>query len=377
MSAHDQFTMRMGGGLTWLNTRHELDCTEILVLDTLILLDGPKGCHPTLEKIAKVCGRPQPTVRQVIKKLVKERRLIDYEKRPYRDSRGRERMSKNYYYIFSEEIEHALEFAAETLALDPEERQLSLLQDDPDSARDDQYRDQSEHLQDTPADPDSARGTRYRDPDSARDDQYRDQSEHLQDTPADPDSARDDQYRDQSEHLQDTPADPDSARGTRYRDPDSARDDQYRDPIARVTRANRGRLVGRKDLYLKKIKDPTYLPTYATPTEDHKTLTRAMLAHPDISLPKDFTEAVAHKLKPHVVFHVCLAYCADLRLGKVDDAGVLMYRLAHLDESLPRRLPNSQTENIQFYQDFYLYIQEVERENERKRYEQEIEENSP
>ena len=150
MSAHDQFTMRMGGGLTWLNTRHELDCTEILVLDTLILLDGPKGCYPTLEKIAKVCGRPQPTVRQVIKKLVKERRLIDYEKRPYRDSRGRERMSKNYYYIFSEEIEHALEFAAETLALDPEEMQLSLLQDDPDSARDDRYRDQSDRTSRTP-----------------------------------------------------------------------------------------------------------------------------------------------------------------------------------------------------------------------------------
>ena len=322
MSAHDQFTMRMGGGLTWLNTRHELDCTEILVLDTLILLDGPKGCYPTLEKIAKVCGRPQPTVRQVIKKLVKERRLIDYEKRPYRDSRGRERMSKNYYYIFSEEIEHALEFAAETLALDPEERQLSLLQ-------------------------------------------------------SDPDSARDDRYRDQSEHIQDSPADPDSARGTRYRDPDSARDDRYRDPIARVTRANRGRLVGRKDLYLDKIKDPTYLPTYATPTEDHQILTRAMLAHPDISLPDDFAEAVAHKLKPHVVFHVCIAYFADLRLGKVDNAGALMYRLAHLDESRPRRLPNAQTENIQFYRDFYLHVQEVERENERKRYEKEIEENSP
>ena len=213
MSAHDQFTMRMGGGLTWLNTRHELDCTEILVLDTLILLDGPKGCYPTLEKIAKVCGRPQPTVRQVIKKLVKERRLIDYEKRPYRDSRGRERMSKNYYYIFSEEIEHALEFAAETLALDPEERQLSLLQSDPDSARDDRYRDHPERLQDSPADPDSARGTRYRDPDSARDDRYRDQSEHIQDSPADPDSARGTRYRD-----------PDSARDDRYRGPDSARD---------------------------------------------------------------------------------------------------------------------------------------------------------
>ena len=355
MSAHDQFTMRMGGGLTWLNTRHELDCTEILVLDTLILLDGPKGCYPTLEKIAKVCGRPQPTVRQVIKKLVKERRLIDYEKRPYRDSRGRERMSKNYYYIFSEEIEHALEFAAETLALDPEERQLSLLQSDPDSARDDRYRDQPEHIQDSPADPDSARGTRYRDPDSARDDRYRDQSEHIQDSPADPDSAR----------------------STRYRDPDSARDDRYRDPIARVTRANRGRLVGRKDLYLDKIKDPTYLPTYATPTEDHRILTRAMLAHPDISLPDDFAKAVAHKLKPHVVFHVCIAYCADLRLGKVDNAGALMYRLAHLDESRPRRLPNAQTENIQFYRDFYLHVQEVERENEQKRYEKEIEENSP
>ena len=354
MSAHDQFTMRMGGGLTWLNTRHELDCTEILVLDTLILLDGPKGCYPTLEKIAKVCGRPQPTVRQVIKKLVKERRLIDYEKRPYRDSRGRERMSKNYYYIFSEDIEHALEFAAETLALDPEEMQLSLLQDDPDSARDDRYRDQSDHLQDTPADPDSARGTRYRDPDSARDDRYRDQPDHLQDTSADPDSAR----------------------GTRYRDPDSARDDRYRDPIARVTRANRGRLVGRKDLYLNRIKDPSYLPTYATPSEEDQQLARAMMAHPDVGLPEDFSEAVARKLRPHVIFHICAAYCFDLKRGVVESPGALMHRFAYIDETPPRRVTNPQAEETDFYQQFHAYAAQIFHDIEQKHYEQDLEENS-
>lgn len=97
-----------------------------------------------------------------------------------------------------------------------------------------------------------------------------------------------------------------------------------------------------------------------------------MLAHPEISLPDDFAEAVARKLKPHVVFHVCVAYCADLGRGAVDNAGALMYRLAHLDETRPRLLPGSQTENIRFHQDFHLHVEEIEREIDQRLHEQEV-----
>lgn len=288
MSAHDQFTIQLGGGLTWLAKRHDLSCTEVQVVNTLILLDGPDGCHPSFATIAEVSGRPYLMVRKSIKSL-KEKRLIDTENRPYRDARGRELKSKSYTYVFSEEIEQALEFAAETIELRRRKTQMPLLSADPDRAPGDLYLDQ----------------------------------------------------------------------------------------IARQGITNRGRLVGRKDLYLQKIKDPTYLPTYATPNEDDQRLSLTMMSHPDISLPEDFKEAVARKLRPQVVFHVCACYCFDLARGAVQNTGVLMYRLANLDQSPPRRLSDAQGETIEFYQQFHIYAEQIMRDIKQKEYDQEIAEDTP
>ncbi|MCY3899293.1 MAG: hypothetical protein OXF86_12005 [Caldilineaceae bacterium] len=333
MSAHDQFTIQLGGGLTWLAKRHDLSCTEVQVVNTLILLDGPDGCHPSFATIAEVSGRPYLMVRKSIKSL-KEKRLIDTENRPYRDARGRELKSKSYTYVFSEEIEQALEFAAETIELRRRKTQMPLLS----------------------ADPDRAPGDLYLDPNRAPEDPY-----------LDPDRAPGDPYLDQPGQ----PADPDRAPEDLYLDPDRAPGDPYLDQIARQGITNRGRLVGRKDLYLQKIKDPTYLPTYATPDEDDQRLSLTMMSHPDISLPEDFKEAVARKFRPQVVFHVCACYCFDLARGAVQNTGVLMYRLANLDQSPPRRLSDAQGETIEFYQQFHVYAEQIMRDIEQKEYEQE------
>ncbi|MCY3994413.1 MAG: hypothetical protein OXF50_24530 [Caldilineaceae bacterium] len=339
MSAHDQFTIQLGGGLTWLAKRHDLSCTEVQVVNTLILLDGPDGCHPSFATIAEVSGRPYLMVRKAIKSL-KEKRLIDTENRPYRDARGRELKSKSYTYVFAEEIEQALEFAAETIDLRRRKTQMPLLPANPDRAPEDPY-----------LDPDRAPGDPYLDPDRAPGDPYLDQPGQ----PADPNRA---------------PEDP-------YLDPDRAPGDPYLDQIARQGITNRGRLVGRKDLYLQKIKDPTYLPTYATPDEDDQRLSLTMMSHPDISLPEDFKEAVARKLRPQVVFHVCACYCFDLARGAVQNTGVLMYRLANLDQSPPRRLSDVQGETIEFYQQFYIYAEQIMRDIKQKEYDQEIAEDTP
>ncbi|MDE0313235.1 MAG: hypothetical protein OXI52_13305 [Caldilineaceae bacterium] len=339
MSAHDQFTIQLGGGLTWLAKRHDLSCTEVQVVNTLILLDGPDGCHPSFATIAEVSGRPYLMVRKSIKSL-KEKRLIDTENRPYRDARGRELKSKSYTYVFSEEIEQALEFAAETIELRRRKTQMPLLSADPDRAPEDLYLDPNR----APEDP-------YLDPDRAPGDPYLDQ------------------------HGQ--PADPDRAPEDLYLDPDRAPGDPYLDQIARQGITNRGRLVGRKDLYLQKIKDPTYLPTYATPDEDDQRLSLTMMSHPDISLPEDFKEAVARKLRPQVVFHVCACYCFDLARGAVQNTGVLMYRLANLDQSPPRRLSDAQGETIEFYQQFHIYAEQIMRDIKQKEYDQEIAEDTP
>jgi len=333
MSAQDQFTIQLGGGLTWLAKRHDLTCTETQVVNTLILLDGPDGCHPSFTTIAEVSGRPYLMVRKAIKSL-KKKRLIDTENRPYRDARGRELKSKSYTYVFAEEIEQALEFAAETIELRRRKTQMPLLPADPDRAPEDLY-----------LDPDRAPGDPYLDPDRAPGDLYLDQPGQ----PADPDRA---------------PEDP-------YLDPDRAPGDPYLDQIARQGITNRGRLVGRKDLYLQKIKDPTYLPAYATPDEDDQRLSLVMLSHPDISLPEDFKEAVAGKFRPQVIFHVCACYCFDLERGAVQNTGALMYRLANLDQSPPRRLNDVQGETIEFYQQFHIYADQIMRDIEQKEYEQE------
>lgn len=136
-------------------------------------------------------------------------------------------------------------------------------------------------------------------------------------------------------------------------------------------------MVGRKDLYLQKIKDPTYLPTYATPNEDDQRLSLTMMSHPDISLPEDFKESVARKLRPQVVFHVCACYCFDLARGAVQNTGVLMYRLANLDQSPPRRLSDVQGESIEFYRRFHAYAEQIMHDIEQKKHDQELAEDTP
>ena len=130
MSAHDQYVLQMGGGLTWLAKRHGLTANDLMTLSALILIDGPDGCHPTQEEIAETCGLGRGVVFRSLGSL-EEKSLIAREKRRYWDSRQRERISKGHYFVFSEEVEHALEFAVETVELRRRATQPSLFVDDP------------------------------------------------------------------------------------------------------------------------------------------------------------------------------------------------------------------------------------------------------
>lgn len=91
------------------------------------------ACHPSFATIAEVSGRHYLMARKSFKSL-KEKRLIDTAKGPYSDARGRELKSKSYTYVFAEEIEQALEFAAELIELRRRKTQMPLLPAGPDRA---------------------------------------------------------------------------------------------------------------------------------------------------------------------------------------------------------------------------------------------------
>lgn len=130
MSAHDQFVLQMGGGLTWVAKRNELNAIEVMTLSALVLVDGQDGCHPSQRTIAETSGLSRGVVSRSLGSL-EAKSLIAREKRQDRDTRKRERESKEHYYVFSEDVEHALEFAAETLELRRRSIQPSLLFDFP------------------------------------------------------------------------------------------------------------------------------------------------------------------------------------------------------------------------------------------------------
>ena len=301
MSAHDQFTIQLGGGLTWLAKRHDLSCTEVQVVNTLILLDGPDGCHPSFATIAEVSGRPYLMVRKAIKSL-KEKRLIDTENRPYRDARGRELKSKSYTYVFAEEIEQALEFAAETIELRRRKTPMPLL----------------------PADPDRAPGDLYLDPDRAPEDPYLDPSGQSP-------------------------------------NPDRAPGDRDLDQIARQGITNRGGGGIKNDLIDQKESLENHHHQRMSQSTKAQELSMQILCHPEIAMPSGEATAFAARYEPRTILDHCMVYRHELESGRVRGIGALIYRLRKGMQ--PRALTQDESGGA-LYSEFHNDVVDLELEDE-------------
>ncbi len=330
MSAHDQFTIQLGGGLTWLAKRHDLSCTEVQVVNTLILLDGPDGCHPSFATIAEVSGRPYLMVRKAIKSL-KEKRLIDTENRPYRDARGRELKSKSYTYVFAEEIEQALEFAAETIELRRRKTPMPLLPADPDRAPGDLY-----------LDPDRAPEDPYLDPDRAPGDPYLDQAGQ----PVDPDRAPEDPYLDPSGQSP---------------NPDRAPGDRDLDQIARQGITNRGGGGIKNDLIDQKESLENHHHQRMSQSTKAQELSMQILCHPEIAMPSGEATAFAARYEPRTILDHCMVYRHELESGRVRGIGALIYRLRKGMQ--PRALTQDESGGA-LYSEFHNDVVDLELEDE-------------
>lgn len=96
-----------GGGLTYLRHEFGLSPSELFVLDNLIKHDHPRhGCFPKQETIAHEIGLPLRTVKAALKRLA-DKGLIEREKLPYTDSRGRKRPGKIHHYRFADDVFYA------------------------------------------------------------------------------------------------------------------------------------------------------------------------------------------------------------------------------------------------------------------------------
>ena len=102
-----------GGGLTYLRQEFDLSPSQLFVLDNLIKHDHPeRGCFPTQKRIANETGLALRTVKAALKGLA-DKSLIEREKLPYTDTRGRERPGKIHHYRFADNIFHACSLAWE------------------------------------------------------------------------------------------------------------------------------------------------------------------------------------------------------------------------------------------------------------------------
>lgn len=100
-----------GGGLTYLRHEFGLSPSELFVLDNLIKHDHPRhGCFPKQETIAHETGLPLRTVKAALKRLA-GKGVIEREKLPYTDSRGRKRPGKIHHYRFADDVAYACSLA--------------------------------------------------------------------------------------------------------------------------------------------------------------------------------------------------------------------------------------------------------------------------
>ncbi len=110
-----------GGGLTYLRHEFGLSPSELFVLDNLIKHDHPRhGCFPKQETIAHETGLPLRTVKAALKRLA-DKDLIEREKLPYTDSRGRKRPGKIHHYRFADDVSYACILAWERFKSEREE----------------------------------------------------------------------------------------------------------------------------------------------------------------------------------------------------------------------------------------------------------------
>ena len=305
MSAHDQFVIQVGGGLTWLAKRHGLNCTETAILSALILLDGPDGCHPQQETVAEVSGRPVKTVKVGLRGLV-AKKLIDTYRAQYVDGRGRQLTRKNLTYVFSEDVERAQEFAVETIELKRRSTQPRL-GDLPSPADDLDHLlagDGRTSLVDS--NPDRARNGPYLDPDRARNGPYLDQD-----------------AGDGGTSLVDS--NPDRARNGPYLDPDRARNGPYLDQIGREMAPYRGGGGGGSRSLSENLK--IYTPPHHQRHVTEQKLSVEILTHPSIALASEELRRFAADMPAWDILYHCVIFREELDAGHVSGAGVLVHRL--------------------------------------------------
>ena len=110
-----------GGGLTYLRHEFDLSPSELFVLDNLIKHDHPRhGCFPKQKTIAHETGLPLRTVKAALKRLA-DKGLIEREKLPYTDTRGRMRPGKIHHYRFADDVSYACSLAWERFKSEREE----------------------------------------------------------------------------------------------------------------------------------------------------------------------------------------------------------------------------------------------------------------
>ncbi len=327
MSAHDQYVLQMGGGLRWLAKRHGLKLREVTVLSTLILFDGMKGFRPTQETIAEASGTSRGVVAPALVKL-EAAGLIRRETLRYLDSRRRECTSKNHVYILSEEIEQALEFAAETIELRRRATQPSLFCDD-----------QMRATVDPIWIPD------------ARDCQS--DMDQVSPSPVQQTHAPDDQMR--------ATVDP-------VWMPDARDCQSDMDQMRTAVDPYIGGGGGKKEQYMKSIRELT--PT-TPPTPEERDLSLQMMMHPAIAMPRDFAQAIAARWSPRDILGRCQAYSADYKAeGGAKGIGALIYRFAHFNSIPVREIRGEDSYDYEWYSEFEylvglqegLYVPETEEE---------------
>ncbi len=313
MSAHDQYVLQMGGGLRWLAKRHGLKLREVTVLSTLILLDGPEGCRPSQDAIAEASGTTRGVVQPALTNL-EAAGLIRRETLRYWDSRGRERHSKNHVYILSQEIGEALEFAAETLELRRRATQPSLFADDP------------------------MRGTANP---IGNPDVIDCQSDRDQDSPI-------------SERQEPSPEFPMRLAANPIGNPDVIGCQSDRDPMRLDVARYIGGGGGKKDQYMKMIRELT--PT-TPPTPEERDLSLQMMMHPAIAMPRDFAQAIAARWSPRDILGRCQAYSADYKAeGGAKGVGALIYRFAHFKSIPIREIRGEDSYDYEWYSEFEYLV---------------------
>ncbi len=313
MSAHDQFVLQMGGGLRWLAKRSELNANEVMTLSVLVLVDGPDGCHPSQGTIAEISGLSRGVVSRTLGSL-EGKSLISREKRRYWDSRQRERESKEHFYVFSEEVEHALEFAAETLELRRRSTQPSLFTDFPIGSAVDPI-----------GHPDWINSRAGRDHESP------------------------------SRELQTRMLDfPTGSGGDPMGTPDARDSRSNGDPIGSNADPNRGGGGGKKDQLMTLIR--SFTPT-TPPNPEERELSMQIMMHPAIAMLRDFAQAIAARWSPREILERCRAYSADYNAeGGAKGVGALIYRFAHFNSIPNREIRDEDLYDYEWYSEFEYLV---------------------